>query len=105
MCGARPKCGLLKDSRCHGVDVSPLVSSGDPGVMLALLLVGSSPDRAECRPLGVLELVSGFSGRWGTVPGQLRAQGSYESFLWMELYLCLARTGVDRLVVGAESWS
>ena len=50
VCGDRSKCGLLKDSRCHGVDVSPLVSSGDPGVMLARLLVGSSPDRAECRP-------------------------------------------------------
>lgn len=49
--GASPKFGLLKDSRCHGVDLSSLVSSGDPGVMLALLLVGSSPDRAECRLL------------------------------------------------------
>ena len=73
--------------------------------MLALLLVGSSSDRAECRPLGVLELVSGFSGRWGMVPGQLRTQGSYDSFIWMELYPCSARTGVDKLVVGAESWS
>jgi len=85
MCGARPKCGLLKDSRCHGVDVSPLVSSRDPGVTLALLLGGSSSDRAECRPLGVLELVSGFSGRWGMVPGQLRTQGSYDSFIWHKI--------------------